>query len=205
MVRPVYSSLKRSLPTASSAHRHYFSSQPSNSLWVDTTHPRENLRSSSAHAGTGVCIPSPASESERIERQHYAHVQRLLELTAASVSGIDGSSESKPKSGTQSHSMSDPPLFRTDGSLTPYPIELDSGQTFEPTYATSVKVLDRKGEEHSIVVAEVEGDCGRRKRVLLAVDLEDYQRHDGEATLARRVRADEVFQATDLEPPVNKS
>jgi hypothetical protein len=196
------------LPNASSSHRRSFSSHPSNALWAGTTPPHENQKVPSAHAGTGISIPSPTSESERIERQHYAHVQRLLNLTAASVSGIESSTDSRPKSGSprsRSHSLSEPPIFRTDGPLTPYPIELDSGQKFEPTHATSVKVMDRKGEEHSIVVAEVEGDGGRRKRVLLAVDLEDYQKDDGEATLARRVRADEVFQATDLRPPATKS
>jgi len=101
--------------------------------------------------------------------------------------------------------MSEPPLFRTDGSLTPYPIELDSGELLEPKHATLVKVLDRQGEEKDIVVAEIENGSGKRKRVLLAVDLEGYRREEGAPAAARKLNAEEVYKTADLEPPKSES
>lgn len=92
-------------------------------------------------------------------------------------------------------------MFRTDGPLTPYPIELDSGEVLEPKHATLVRVLDRAGEERDIVVAEVEGEGGRSKRVLLAVDLEGYLKGGGSAAAGRKVSAEDVFRTVALEPP----
>ena len=104
------------------------------------------------------------------------------------------------------HSLSEPPLFRTDGSLTPYPIELDSGEVLEPTHATRVVVLDRAGEEKEIVVAEVENGRGKSKKVLLAVDVEGYQGGgEGAPVAGRKLTGEAVYKTEDLEPPKSEA
>ena len=215
MHRPAYSSFKRGVPKASSSpshpstsHRRSFSGQSSLALWGGTTHPYENQKIPLAPAaGTGISIPTPSSTAERMERLHRKHIQDLLHSTASSISGLSSSTDTRLKTAPpltgrkqQTHSLSEPPLFRTDGPLTPYPIELDSGEVLEPLHATLVRIMDRQGEERTIVVAEVEGEGGKRRRVLLSVDLEGYQR-DGEGpTAARQVSAEEMYATLDLEP-----
>jgi hypothetical protein len=206
MHRPVTSSIQRALPQASSARRRSLSGSSNLSLWGGTTHPYENLKPPLAPAaGTGISIPTPPSRAERIERLHRKHVENLFQKTAASHSNLSTSTDTRLKTAVpllERHSLSEPPLFRTDGPLTPYPIELDSGEVLEPVHATLVRVLDRTGEERTIVVAEVDGEGGKRKRILLSVDLEGWQREgDNRPVAARQVSAEEVYATVDLDPP----
>jgi hypothetical protein len=154
-----------------------------------------------------MTIASPLSKAEQVERLHYEFVEDLLNRAAASVSGLDSSVDTRLKTAkpankkhSEMESLSEPPLFRTDGPLTPYPISLDSGEVLEPKHATLVRIMDRQGEERSIVVADVEEESGKQRKVLLAVDLNQYQ-DAGRGTIGRKVSAEEVFATVGLEVP----
>lgn len=183
MYRPVCFSLRSDIRQVSIlASRRALSARPQLALWSGTTRPYENQKIPlSPQQQAGIIKSPPSSEIEKVERIHRKFVEDLLNRAAASVSGLDASTDTRLKTAvpkamydSSRHSMSEPPLFRTDGSLTPYPIELDSGEVLEPKHATLVRIMDRGGEERNIVVAEVEEDSGRRKRVLLAVNLHEY-------------------------------
>ena len=176
-------------------------------MWNGTTQPSENQKVSVPPSPTLPAAPV-ITENERIERMHRKFVEDLLSRAAASPHGLDSqlSKESsvaiKSASGKQrrsQHSLSEPPLFRTDGPLTPYPIELDSGELLEPKHATLVRITDKQGEERKIVVAEVEEESGKQRRVLLAVDLQEYA--IGNGAVGRKVSAEDMYATLGLERP----
>lgn len=216
-MRPTYSSIRSSLripnPSSTSSLRH-FSARPSLSLWNGTTQPYENLKvapppSAPQHAqAISPAISNILSDAEKIENVHKKFVEEILNRAAASAHGLDPqirntASSSVPKERrqrTRQHSLSEPPLFRTDGPLTPYPIELDSGELLEPKHATLVRITDRLGEERRIVVAEVEDESGKQRRVLLAVDLNEYQLSGGSGgAVGRRITAEEMYATMNMD------
>ncbi|TID25209.1 hypothetical protein E6O75_ATG04414 [Venturia nashicola] len=93
----------------------------------------------------------------------------------------------------KNNSLSEPPQFRTHGPLTPYPISLDTGERLEPRHATILRIVDRRGAERNIVVAEVDDQSGNQTSILLALDLLDYIRDDGTAAVGRRITAEEMY------------
>lgn len=93
-------------------------------------------------------------------------------------------------------------MFRTDGPLTPYPIELDTGERLEPKHATLVRIMDRSGAQRSIVVAEVDDESGKQRSILLALDLQDY---DEGTAVGRRITAEEMYATLGLEAQGGKS
>jgi len=214
-MRPIYSSLRSNLriPTSSTSTligRRSFSARASLSLWNGTTQPYENQKIPSPPAPQQAAAPpsnETLSEAEKIENIHKRFVEDLLNRAAASAHGLDAHSTtsntpSKPRrqQRTRQHSLSEPALFRTDGPLTPYPIELDSGELLEPKHATLVRITDRNGEERRIVVAEVEEESGKQRRVLLAVDLNEYQQSGGNGgAVGRKISAEEMYATLGLE------
>jgi hypothetical protein len=129
--------------------------------------------------------------SDEIHRIHTKFIEDLISRASSSdVNAFDKKpSSSSRRQRTRQHSLSEPRLFRTDGPLTPYPIELDTGEKLEPKHATLVRIFDKGGEQRSIVVAEVDDDAGMQKSVLLALDLKEYK--DG--AVGRRVTAEEMY------------
>jgi hypothetical protein len=87
--------------------------------------------------------------------------------------------------------------------LTPYPIELDTGERLEPKHATLVRIRDISGAQRSIVVAEVDDESGKQKSILLALDLQDYK--DDGPTVGRRITAEEMYATLGLEAQGGKS
>jgi len=216
-MRPIYSSLRSSLriPTTSTtpvlSSRRSFSARSSLSLWNGTTQPYENQKIPPPPNPKQAGSPPTAgilSEAEKIENVHKKFVEEILNRAAASAHGLDphikNSASSKNhtprRQRTHQHSLSEPPLFRTDGPLTPYPIELDSGELLEPKHATLVRITDRQGEERRIVVAEVEDESGKQRRVLLAVDLNEYQLSGGNGgAVGRQITAEEMYTTLSQE------
>lgn len=81
--------------------------------------------------------------------------------------------------------------------MTPYPISLDTGERLEPKHATRVRIVDRRGAERSIVVAEVDDQSGNQRSILLALDLQDYS--DEETAVGRRITAEEMYATLGIE------
>lgn len=143
---------------------------------------------------------TPASQdAEHIRKIHTRYIEDLLSRAASSSHGLDTNVKSQKSRNsrrggqkrTQAHSLSEPPLFRTDGPLTPYPIELDTGERLEPKHATLVRIAER-----SFVVAEVDDESGKRS-ILLELDLQDHQ--DEGTAVGRRITAEEMYATLGLE------
>lgn len=81
--------------------------------------------------------------------------------------------------------------------MTPYPISLDTGERLEPKHATRVRIVDRRGAERSIVVAEVDDQSGNQRSILLALDLQDYS--DEGTAVGRRITAEEMYATLGIE------
>jgi hypothetical protein len=161
-------------------------------------HPTaEQRETTKADAASRAAQGRPGSTDD-IRRIHTKFIEDLLSRASSSdVNAFDKkpSSMSSRRQRPRQHSLSEPRLFRTDGPLTPYPIELDTGEKLEPKHATLVRILDKGGEQRSIVVAEVDDDTGKQKSILLALDLKEYK--DG--AVGRRVTAEEMYATLGLE------
>ena len=178
------------------------------SLWNGTTQPYENRKvpppSPQQAESATLLATTVSSEAEKIQRIHTKFVEDLLHHAAASAQGLDSQPSSlaskSRRQRTRQHSLSEPPLFRTDGPLTPYPIELDSGEKLEPKHATLVRITDTAGEERSIVVAEVDDGSGKQQRVLLALDLKEYEDAGNRgAAVGRKISAEDMYATLGLE------
>ncbi|KAE9987892.1 hypothetical protein EG328_001319 [Venturia inaequalis] len=190
------------------SHRHYQSPSPSRALtrtlWNGTTQPYikhaiphgSTIQQHQASQNTPLPLPhSPASgDSSQIRKIHTKYIQDLL-----SQQGQPIPIPLKKTRSSSSHSLSEPPQFRTDGPLTPYPISLDTGERLEPRHATVVRIVDRGGAERSIVVAEVDDRSGNQTSILLALDLQDYTRDEGTAAVGRRITAEEMYATLGIE------
>lgn len=209
-MRPSYSTAFRNsfrVPRNLSRRRS-FSTGPLLSLWNGATQPYKNqsenaLPPSAAQQHQAEALSSrtatipAAEEAEKIRRIHTKFIEDLLSRAASSSQGLDATNHnqnpSKTRKGTRQHSLSEPPLFRTDGPLTPYPIELDTGEKLEPKHATLVRVMDKSGQQRSIVVAEVDDDSGKQRSILLALDL------DVKDGVGRKITAEEMYATLGLE------
>jgi hypothetical protein len=209
-MRQPTSSLLRSLQIQQGlSHRQSFSTRSALSLWNGTTAPVVNKEvppsihpTAAQQATTKAAAASRAAptSTDEIRRIHTKFIEDLLSRAAASdVNAFDKKpSSSSRRQRTRQHSLSEPPLFRTDGPLTPYPIELDTGEKLEPKHATLVRIFDKGGAQRSIVVAEVDDDTGKQRSVLLAVDLKEYKDDKGSA-VGRRISAEEMYASLGLE------
>jgi len=208
-MRPTTSSLLTRRVPRSLSQRCPFSTTPARPLWNGATQPYKNhpIPLAGVQQGKSVgenTVPStltstPASQdAETVRRIHQKYIEDLLSRAASSSNGLD---TPKPVKGrrarTHAHSLSEPQLFRTDGPLTPYPIELDTGEKLEPKHATLVRVMDKNGEQRRIVVAEVDDESGKQRSILLALDLMDLKEEG--PTVGRRITAEEMYATLGLE------
>ncbi|KAF2431173.1 hypothetical protein EJ08DRAFT_648985 [Tothia fuscella] len=201
----------RTLPRTLTQHRP-FSTRPALHLWNGTTQPVDNkhfaptiqssqeLSSTLSGKGKNASPTTLHPDAEKVRRTHTKFIEDLLSrATSSDGNAFDKKSKStsrRPRKGQ--HSLSEPALFRTDGPLTPYPIELDTGEKLEPKHATLVRIFDKGGEARSIVVAEVDDDAGKQRSILLALDMEEY-REDKGAAVGRRISAEEMYATLGLE------
>jgi hypothetical protein len=160
-------------------------------------HPSAAQQETTKAAAASRVAPT---SSDEIHRMHTKFIEDLLSRAASSDVNafIKKPSPSSKRQRTRQHSLSEPPLFRTDGPLTPYPIELDTGEKLEPKHATLVRIFDKGGEQRSIVVAEVDDDTGKQRSILLALDLNEYKDEKGNA-VGRRISAEEMYATLGLE------
>lgn len=202
------------------SQRCQFSTTHSRTLWNGTTQPYINhatphgstvqQHQASQNAPSPLIQSTPASlDVEHIRKLHTKYIEDILSRAASSSHNLDtgvkksiGSSKSR-RTRTQAHSLSEPLLFRTDGPLTPYPIELDTGERLEPKHATLVRIVDRGGAQRSIVVAEVDDESGNQRSILLALDLKDYS--DEGTAVGRRITAEEMYATLGIEAKGGKS
>jgi len=189
-------------------HQRSFTVAPALHLWNGTTEPFHNqtvqphiLSPAVKQNSIKASSQQSTKEAEEILRTHTKFIEDLLSRATSS----DGRSfSSKPtkaslRERTRQHSLSEPPLFRTDGPLTPYPVKLDTGEELEPKHATLVRIFDKGGQARSIVVAEVdEDDTGRQRSILLALDLKEWDGEKGGA-VGRRISAEEMYTTLGLE------
>jgi hypothetical protein len=193
------------------SQRCQFTTTHTRTLWNGTTQPYINhaiphgstiqQHQASQNTPSPLIQSTPASQdAEHIRKIHTKYIEDLLSRAASSSHNLDTSVQKKKSSRrtrTRAHSLSEPPLFRTDGPLTPYPIELDTGERLEPKHATLVRIVDRGGAQRSIVVAEVDDESGNQRSILLALDLQDYS--DQGTAVGRRITAEEMYATLGME------
>jgi hypothetical protein len=131
---------------------------------------------------------------------HNKFIEDLLSRATSSDGNTFDKKPATRRQRTRQHSLSEPRLFRTDGPLTPYPISLDTGEKLEPKHATLVRIVDKGGEQRSIVVAEVDDETGKQSSILLALDMSEYKDERGSA-VGRRISAEEMYATLGLEKP----
>lgn len=198
----------RGLRALAQPHRYQFTTTHTRALWNGTTQPYINhaiphgstIQQHQASQNTpSPLLHSPASEdASQIRKIHTKYIQDLLSHSPQTLSTpINKKKPSSRGRTTQTNSLSEPPVFRTDGPLTPYPISLDTGERFQPKHATLVRIVDRGGAERSIVVAEVDDQSGNQRSILLALDLQDYS-NEG-TTVGRRITAEEMYATLGME------
>jgi len=202
------------------SQRCQFTTTHSRALWNGTTQPYINhaipngstiqQHQASQNTPSPLIQSTPASQdAEDIHKIHTKYIEDLLSRAASSSHSLDTSvkkgsnSRGNRRTRTRAHSLSEPPLFRTDGPLTPYPIELDTGEMLEPKHATLVRIVDRGGEQRSIVVAEVDDESGNQRSILLSLDLQDYS--DEGTAVGRRITAEEMYATLGMEAQGGKS
>lgn len=187
--------------------RYQFTTTHTRALWNGTTQPYINhaiphgstIQQHQASQNTpSPLLHSPASEdASQIREIHTKYIQDLLSHPPQTLSNTRNKKPTSRGRTTQTDSLSEPPIFRTDGPLTPYPISLDTGERLEPKYATLVRIVDRGGAERSIVVAEVDDQSGNQRSILLALDLKDYS--DEGTAIGRRITAEEMYATLGME------
>jgi hypothetical protein len=208
MRQPVYSSLVRTLQAPRTLpRRQSFSTKPSLQLWNGTTapvnneqiHPAIQSQQELANSKASRSTAAPQADAEKIRRIHTKFIEDLLSrATSSDGNAFDKKKPATRRQRTRQHSLSEPPLFRTDGPLTPYPISLDTGEKLEPKHATLVRIVDKGGEQRSIVVAEVDDETGKQSSILLALDMSEYKDERGSA-VGRRISAEEMYATLGLE------
>jgi hypothetical protein len=201
------------------SQRCHFPTAHSRTLWNGTTQPYINhaipngstiqQHQASQNTPSPLIRSTPASQdAEHIRKIHTKYIEDLLSRAASShnlETSVENASDgrSSRRTRTRAHSLSEPPLFRTDGPLTPYPIELDTGERLEPKHATLVRIVDKSGAQRSIVVAEVDDESGNQRSILLALDLQDYS--DEGTAVGRRITAEEMYATLGMEAQGGKS
>jgi hypothetical protein len=208
MRQQVYTSLARSLQAPRTlSRRQSFSTKPCLRLWNGTTAPVNNEQIHPAIQTQQELAPSKAShapsaqpDAEKIRRVHNKFIEDLLSRATSSDGNTFDKKPATRRQRTRQHSLSEPRLFRTDGPLTPYPISLDTGEKLEPKHATLVRIVDKGGEQRSIVVAEVDDETGKQSSILLALDMSEYKDERGSA-VGRRISAEEMYATLGLEKP----